>query len=101
MQCLEMSAIYTSSGRTHYSFIKRKTNLSSRIDFLKVGERIGDMAKQMESEIEIQRKLVFDSMMMVKSGILAKLNAQNPSTYASLQIVFMKTADDGFLKETL
>ena len=31
-------------------------------------------------------------MMMVKCGILAKLKAQNPSTYASL-----KTADDEFL----
>ena len=85
-----MSAIYTSSGRTYYSFIKRKKNLNSRIDSLKVGERIDDMAKQMESEIEIQRKLVFGSMMMVKSGIQTKLKAQKPSKYALLE-----TADDG------
>ena len=62
-----------------------------------MGARTDDVAQVMESEIEIQRKLVFDSMMMVKSAILAKLKAatQHPSAYA-----IMKIKDDGefFLK---
>jgi hypothetical protein len=40
-------------------------------------------------EIEIQRKVVFDSSMMVKAGILAVLEIRNPTEYQRV-----KTLDD-------
>ena len=48
-----------------------------------------DVAKEMDTEIEIQRKLVFDSYMMVKSGIKAVLRARDRTYYESV-----KTQDD-------
>jgi hypothetical protein len=91
-----MSVIYTSSGKTHYSSNKRKKNVNSGFRFIPMCDRTDDVAKVMASEIEIQRKLVFGSMMMVKAGILDKLEAQDPSKNARLKydVFFRNVAAD-------
>ena len=81
--------IYTSTRRTFYSANKRKKNLNSSFYFLQVDVKTEDVAKEMDTEIEIQRKLVFDSYMMVKSGIKAVLRARDRTYYESV-----KTQDD-------
>ena len=54
-----------------------------------MGDRTDDVASEMGHEIEIQRKMVFDCMIMVQSGILDKLYANNHYKYRN-----MKTQDD-------
>lgn len=97
-QCLDMNPanippnpanIYSSTRRTFYSANKRKKNLNSSFYFLQVDVKTEDVAKEMDTEIEIQRKLVFDSYMMVKSGIKAVLRARDRTYYESV-----KTQDD-------
>jgi hypothetical protein len=74
--------LYTSSRRTCYTVSKGKKNENGRFYFHPVGARTGDVAKEMGNcEIEIQRKLVFDSYMMVRAGILAVLEVKDQTNY--------------------